>query len=274
MLTADGQHQATPPGNGNQNPATFQDIAYSAADLAFRHTGDIVLSYVDGHVVSTKYSRDLPIEFRTAPAAEFDGLDTTTKGIWWMPTARLRLIKLADGTTGEITSQFLYGSQGYVLCNWDGSGDAVINLTVGQNSLGSSYVSSVTRTGLTPIMWAASSSDPRALVNPAGGQAAAGWTGNGKIAITTTDTALHSLHVYCLDWDHAKRTMTFDVLNSAIPIIAPTPGKPAIIPSVLKKTVFAYNFGEGTWLYFRFRGNITLTLQGDAGAVVSALMFD
>ena len=273
LLTADGKHDPTPAVNGDPTTVTYQGIAYSAADLAFRHTGEINLSYTDGHATSTKDTRQLPIEFRLAPAAEFDGFDTSVRGNWWTPAAVLRTVKLADGTAGSIASQSAFGSQGYVLCNWDGSGNAVTNLP---NA--TSYVASVTQTGLTSTMWAAATSDPRALTNPQGGQAAACWTGNGSIAITlqsSTDTDIHTLHIYCVDWNSAKLTMKLDVMNP-VPSIPATPTAPATYTSMLKTPVSVLNFSNGTWLYFRFRGNITLNLQGTGNtqAVILALLFD
>ncbi len=133
MLTADGSHEATPPVNGDPTTETFDGVAYDSTDLAFRHTGNIVVSFIDGHAISTNDPRDLPIEFRMAPATEFDGSDIVTKGNWWTSTPQLRNIKLADGTMGSVAAQFLYGTQGYVLCNWDNSGNGVINLS-GANS--------------------------------------------------------------------------------------------------------------------------------------------
>ncbi len=137
----------------------------------------------------------------------------------------------------------------------------------------------MTQTGLTPVMWAASPcADPRALVNPQGGQAGAGWSGSGTIAISLqspTDTAVHTLHVYCVDWNRANCIMQVNA-QSTVPSAPATSKTPAVYPLLIKKPVQLLNFGEGTWLYFRFRGNITLIVQGNnkSTPVVSALMFD
>lgn len=203
MLTADGSHDATVSRNGQ--PPTYLNVGYTSADLAFRHNGQIIVGFEDGHVICTKDSRKLPIEFRNAPAAEFDGFDNNTKGNWW-----------------EAPTKMTYGTQGYALCDWDGSGNIVTNLN---DPTLTTYVGSVTQTGLSGVVWAPAPSggyDPRALVNPLGGAAGAAWTGNGTISITlkaVTDNTIHTLHIYCVDWNRANLSMQLDFLD---PNLTPT----------------------------------------------------
>jgi len=251
VLTADGQHAPTA-GVSVTQPQTFQNVAYTPDDLAFRHLNEIVISFADGHVISTKDTRELSLELRNAPAAEFDGFDTMTKGSWWTPTARFR-----------------YGTKGYALCFWNGT-DPTTSLGAANPD---AYVDSVTPSGFTGINWSPTgNSDPRALYNPLGGTAASCWAGDGTIAVTLKPNpdpalanAIHLLHIYCLDWDRANRSMKIDIRSGSTPAT-----------SIIRKEVVVNAFGEGTWVNFRFRGNINIVTKGTGGgsAVISALAFE
>jgi prepilin-type N-terminal cleavage/methylation domain-containing protein/prepilin-type processing-associated H-X9-DG protein len=53
-LTTDGQHAAT------SNPVTYDNVAYTNADLDFRHSNRVVTTYVDGHVQINQYGLQAP----------------------------------------------------------------------------------------------------------------------------------------------------------------------------------------------------------------------
>ena len=255
VLTADGKHNATRA--AGTTPPTYDNVAYTPADLAFRHGNDVVVSFVDGHVIGTRDPRDLNIELRDAPAAEFDGFDILNKGSWWTPT-----------------SQYRYGSMGFVLCNWNGAD--VTNLISTDPDYPNFYIESVTPSGFTGVAWEPAPSgggDPRAAANPQtnGTCAADAWSGNGAIAITLKPNpdaaifnAVHTIHIYCVDWDHKERSMRIDVCSGTSST------------SVLKKPISVNGFGEGTWVNIRFRGNVNIRTKctGGPDAVISAIVFD
>lgn len=257
IVTADGMHQAA--------QGTYNNGGYGPGDLAYRHASEVVVSFADGHALGTSDPRDLTIEFRDAPAAEFNGNDITILGNFWSTTPQFH----ADST---VASQFRIGAKGYVLCNWNGV-DPTTN--VGAANV-DTYVDSVTQTGFTGVSWAAApggDNDQRALPNPAtnGTRAGSGWTGNGKITITLKPNAdpalfnaIHTVHIYCVDWDHQSRTMHLNVNEGTSD------------NSLMKKDVPVNGFGDGVWVSFRFRGNINITTKCIHGpnAVISALAFD
>ena len=49
FLVADGYHSATP----TSNPITYDGVAYNSHDFDYRHTNNLVVSYVDGHVMAS-----------------------------------------------------------------------------------------------------------------------------------------------------------------------------------------------------------------------------
>ena len=237
LLTADGAHTVV----DDQKP----NVAYASADLVFRHGENLLAAFADGHAQATHDVRDLPLEFRPSPAAEFAGYDTTTSGLWFQAPGRYK-----------------FGARGFVLPGWDSADPATVGLS-------DSFVATVTATAAERVTWApAPCLDPRAVANPLamGTQAADAWT-DGTYTITLAnpdDTAPHVLRLYCVDWDHAQRVMSVDVLNAATGA------------SLLKQHIVLSEFGDGTWLTIRFRGNITIQTQHTQGpnAVVSAFVFD
>lgn len=236
IITADGAHAAT-----TAPTITFDNLGYGPDDLSYRHVGSVAVSFVDGHVQITDDARDLPIEFRRAPAAVAEESDATTQGGWWNSAGNKKL----------------YGTKGYVLCGWGGADVSQLN----------DYVASVTPSGTTIKDWALPT-DPRGLVNPATGTTAcSGWIHDGSYAIRLTDandTAIHTLRLYFLDVDNQGLQMKMTVRGADG------------TAELLKKPVEIHNIGDGVWYKLRFRGNITIHTTRTAGtdAVVSAFMFD
>jgi len=237
LLIADGLHDA----GADSDP----NLAYSSEDILFRHNDYAVCTYADGHAVATRDWRDLPIELRPAPAMEFVDTDSNTSGSFWQPPNR-----------------FTYGTKGYVLCGFDGTDPGVKSLT-------GSYVADVTATGSAVLAWEATTSDTRAVVDPATGKrSGACWQGDATYSIqlaSATDKDLHTMHVYFVDWDQKARNI--DVMGMD------NDGK-----SVMNrgKATRIFEFDGGVWMTFKFRGNVKVKLThiGGPDAVVSAFCFD
>jgi len=239
LLLADGMHVASPDSNSMDN------IAYTVNDIRFRHGESLVAAFVDGHAEVISDARDLPVEFRAGTAAEFVGYDTTTGGLWVNAQGKPK-----------------FGRHGYVLPHWNDADPAVLGLD-------GSYVANVAATGVVGMTWApAPCNDFRAIANPKtyGTQAASCWANDGAYTITLnnpTDAAIHTLRIYCVDWDHQHRTMRITVrgLDNA---------------PLIRQTVPVSEFDAGVWLTFRFRGNIVVQTTHTEGpnAVVSAFVFD
>lgn len=238
MMFADGTHDIT--------ATTQQNLAYGPDDIQFRHGNKTVMTFADGHQIITKDQRDLPIEFKNAPAVEFMEADEVTGGTFYSVTA----------------NKYLYGTQGYVLCAWNNAPSGAVT------ALNTSYVASVIPTGATNQTWvAAPADDPRAVINPATKTyAASAWLGDASYAIalkSATDNAIHTVRIFCLDYDNQNRIQDISAVSTAS-------------KSLMKKGGRAALFNEGVWLTFRFRGNVTFKstkVQGP-NSVVSAFAFD
>jgi prepilin-type N-terminal cleavage/methylation domain-containing protein len=239
LLTADGRHTAT------TAPVTYDNIAYTDGDFSPIHSRKFLASFVDGHVAITAKS-ELPFELQSV-TAEFLGFDETTVGSFWSPT-----------------NGYKYGSKGYVLCHWNSA--TVTNLMAGSGG----YVASGTLTGSNTHTWAAApQTDPRAVINPATGtRAASCWYNFNKYAITLAagDTAIHSLQVYAMSWDNSD-SGCFAVTDAA--------GKALLTENVF---VSGTRTSAGTWMKFRFKGNICLvgsvTPPTASNSKISAITFD
>lgn len=235
MLFADGQHAGTV-------PTAKPNMAYGPDDIAYRHADYVNVTFADGHAISTKDQRDLPIEFQAAPAMEFDDdTDTATLGSWW-----------------RAPNRFNYGTKGYVLCGWGGAD---------VKSLTGSYVSDVTTANSSIVVWQDPISDTRCPVNPVtGARSAAYWKGDGTYTIklaSSSDKDLHTLHLYCLDWDNSGRSITISGTDTS--------------GHVLTKDVMRLpDYTNGIWVGVHFRGEVCIKVKADRGpdAAVSAFVFD
>ena len=217
---------------------TLQAIAYA--------TG-----YANSTVSSGVYTIGNPVTWNT---------DTTTEGSWWSS---------AGG--------YVYGSQGYVLCAWTANATPPTGNTSDVVSLSGSFVSSVTPSNEYTWCWANNQSDVRALINPGTGtRDASTWNTSWGAGDTTFDALVtlnnpndglvHSMAVYCLDWDSSGRTQTLDILNPSSGL-SELSGGPVALSS----------FSNGTWVVFHFMGNIKLHVSNtnaSANAVISAIAFD
>lgn len=239
LMLADGGHDIS------KGVDTKPNLGYGPDDIQFRHGEFTICTYADGHATAMRDYRDLPIEFRPAPAVEFIDIDETTLGSFW-----------------QAPNNYKYGSKGYVLCGFGGVDPGIKALTTG-------YVSDVTVTGGTVNTWEASASDTRAVVNPADDtRSATCWQGDATYSITlasATDTDIHTMRIYFVDWDSQQRNIDVTALDDAGKVII-TGGKPARI----------FEFDGGKWMTLKFRGNVKIktTHVGGPNSVISAICFD
>ncbi len=159
--------------------------------------------------------------------ASFVTQDTTTKGNW----------------------RTVYGTDGYVVVE-----DQTLNPT---------YVAPAA-TGQSEVFWTNSTSDPRALqkaTNPSDRIAGVWFAANSfTVDLNITDGNTHQLAVYCLDWDHANRAETLEIIDTN---------------STVLDSQSLSNFSGGTYVIWNISGHVKLrvTLTGGWNAVLSGLFF-
>ena len=223
-------------------PSSTNGTLYSSPVLISTSVTLQAIAYANGLTTSQVASGVYDI----MPSLDTWYTDASTEGCWW-----------------SSTGGYVYGSNGYVLCAWNGGTD-VVNLT-------GSYVKSVTPTTQNNYSWGAST-DPRAAINPATGtRDAACWFSGGYFNALVTlnnpnDGLLHRLAVYCLDWDNEGRTETFDLRN-------PYTGTSELSGGPVSLS----NFSNGIWVVFYFTGNVELLVtdtNGNSCAAISAMVFD
>ncbi|HJT87992.1 MAG TPA: Ig-like domain-containing protein, partial [Bryobacteraceae bacterium] len=165
----------------------------------------------------------------TPPSATFVGMDTATQGNW----------------------KSVYGADGYNVI-----GDAATN---------PAYVSPVA-SGQSSYVWAASTSDPRALqkaTNPTD-RIAGTWFSLTQFTIdmNISDTAVHQVALYFLDWDSTTRRETINVLDGN--------------GTVLNTQALTSSFNGGVYLVWNVSGHVQfkITRTGGNNAVISGLFFE
>jgi prepilin-type N-terminal cleavage/methylation domain-containing protein/prepilin-type processing-associated H-X9-DG protein len=247
VVVMDGAHTGT-------TAQPYENVAYGAADFDLSRHGKAIAGYADGHVTMTNYAPYVWTDYgfpSGAPMATNDGTDDMTKGSFW-----------------SSDNGYYYGGKGYVLCQWGGTD--IINLSNG-------YVSSVVPSaGNANYNWQnPPTTDARAVINPATNTRAAGtWytASNGGNFTTTitlndpTDTTVHMLHVYMLDWDnYNSRAISLDVRGGT--------GTTSLIGGPVAWTMAQ----QGRWFNFRFRGNINVLItstNAGSNATMAAIAFD
>jgi hypothetical protein len=172
-------------------------------------------------------SATTPAQPVTGTSASFTSSDAATQGNW----------------------RGVYGSDGYVLPDGNASLPAYADLSI---------------SGANAYIWAASTTDTRALQDPTGtGRRAACWYGNTfTYDVALSDGATHRVGLYALDWDGQGRTQHVEVLN-------------ADTGAVLDSRDLA-SFAGGRYLAWDVRGHvqIRITNLGGGNAVISGLFFD
>jgi hypothetical protein len=146
--------------------------------------------------------------------------------------------------------------------NWQGVYGAQGYNVIGLSPSYPAYAT-VSPSGQHTKIWTKSTTDIRALSNPAGGRIAAAWYASNSftVKINVTDGRTHQLALYFLDWNNAGRSERIDVLNSAGQVVD-------------SRTVSA--FGNGQYLIWNITGKVTFRITRLAGpdAGVSGLFFD
>jgi hypothetical protein len=145
--------------------------------------------------------------------------------------------------------------------DWQKSYGADGNNVIGAAPNYPSYAT-VTPNGQSTFVWASSTTDPRALTNPAGGRIAATWYAPDTFGVTITLSGNKSRQValYLLDWDNAGRSQRIDVLDAAGRVL---------------DSRTASNFSGGQYLVWNISGTVTYRFTRLAGpnAVLSGLFF-
>jgi hypothetical protein len=153
-----------------------------------------------------------------------------------------------EDTTTQGSWQNVYGTQGYNV--------------IGASSHYPSYAR-VTASGQSSRVWTRTTTDVRALSNPAGGRIAASWyaANSFSVKVNLTDGQTHQVALYFLDWNNAGRSERIDVLNSAGQVID-------------SRTVSSFRGGQ--YEVWNVSGNVTFRITRLTGpdAVLSGIFFD
>ena len=116
-----------------------------------------------------------------------------------------------------------------------------------------------------PLIWSSSTTDPTALQRPTTtGRIASAWSAarQSTTTINISDTAMHAIALYFVDFDNKARVQTVEIID-------PRTG------AVLDNTEII-NFGSGVWLSYDVKGSIQVrvTSLNSASAVLSGIFFD
>ena len=176
------------------------------------------------------------------------GPNAVLNGLFFDPTSVTTTAIVNRSTEGNWIGT--YGAQGY-----DVIGDAA--------SLPG--YATVTPTGATTYVAAASTTAPQALQNPGGsGRIAACWyaTTSFTVDVDLTDGQAHDLELYFLDWSNSGRSEQVQVSNAAT--------------GALLDTETVSSFAKGVYLEWTVSGNILITITRLSGpnAVLNGLFFD
>jgi hypothetical protein len=190
--------------------------------------------------MSVSYSGSTPVYYEPPMryAAEFIKKDTATSGNW-----------------GGV-----YGGDGYVLWNYNGSGNNVESLP--------SYVSSVINNSGTSSVWATGTSDPRALASNSNNQNPRNATSLYNIptmtfTINTTGSHAYQVALYFVDWDDKGRQTAVEMFDAnTLNLIAPEE--------------VVTNFYGGKYLVYAYNQSAKFRIDQTRGdnAVLSGVFFD
>ena len=115
-------------------------------------------------------------------------------------------------------------------------------------------------------VWNGSTANPNALLKAAAGttdRLAATWYSNSSFSmdVQINDGKAHQVALYAVDWDHANRTETIQVIDSNTGTVLDTQS--------------LANFQNGVYLAWNISGNVTfkVTNTGNTNAVLSGLFF-
>jgi Divergent InlB B-repeat domain len=161
--------------------------------------------------------------FTPETLARFLRRDTTTKGNW----------------------RSVYGAEGFILLNHQGTGQDVKSLPA--------HLNSYSHTGA-HYVWNKSTADPRALVNLSGTRVAATAYSNTTftLSLSARDLSSHLLALYFLDWDGTQRAQTVTISDATTNVI-------------LDERPLS-NFNGGFYYVYEVQGSVRVELRRTAGA--------
>ncbi len=202
-----------------------------------------------GGVYTAPSSFNVPQQVTLTATSVFDNSKSTTVTISLvLPAAGATVQFVRQDITTQGTWKGVYGTEGYNVVN---------------NAM--SYPSYVTAlpVGNSAYTWLGSTTDVRALQQASGTSRIAGvWYSGDKFVmdLAFSDTQVHQVALYCLDWDNIGRSEKFELVDPATSIL---------------DTRTITNFGGGVWLVWNVSGHVQLRVTKTAGlnAVVSGLFF-
>jgi hypothetical protein len=130
----------------------------------------------------------------------------------------------ATSANGTATQKFTLNVQdGVTQGNWQKVyGLLGYDLSQGGSNLPSGYA--INFSGASNYIWAASTTDARALQNPSGGREAATWYASNSnsfsVTINTNDGLAHRVALYVVDWDNQARSEQVDLLDPTGKVLA------------------------------------------------------
>ena len=208
--------------------------SFGAGDyLSWTISGNVVIKFTNlnsnaNAVVSGLFFGGKP----SVTSATFLGTDTTTKGNW----------------------HGVYGADGY---------DIAADTSAGNPKIPS--YASLSITGAQTYVWAANTTDPRALQNSANtGRIASTWYSGSTMSfnLNLTDGQSHKISLYAVDFDSSIRSEQVQVIDAATGTVLST------------QTISSFNGGE--YLSWTISGNVVIkvtNLKGGSNAVISGLFF-
>ena len=192
--------------------------------------GQIITATTDFNVSSTSnFSGAVAVVTSTAA---FLGTDATNKGAW----------------------RNAYGADGY---------DIAADTSASNPKIPSYATLSIT--GAQTYVWAANTTDPRALQNAAGtGHIASTWYSSGSMSfnLNVTDGKTHEVSLYAVDWDNQGRKEQVQVIDAAT--------------GTVLSTQTLNSFAAGDYLSWKISGNVVIkvtNLNPSKNAVISGLFF-
>jgi len=151
-------------------------------------------------------------------------------------------------TTTQGSWHGVYGTQGYSVAGNSQILPSFAAFSVSGNTNGVQY-------------WTANTSDPRALqTGNDSGNIAAAWSKNHEsfsLNVDFTDTQVHQLAIYAVDWDYQGRTESIQILDA--------------VTGKILDTEFLSNFSNGVYLIWHISGNVTINVTNDGNTVPSDL---
>lgn len=214
----------------------------------------IVSDFTDGTYLSWNVAGHVQLRFTV-----LDGVNAVVSGLFFDAAEVISAPEpLTSGTVSFAGSDA--GTQG----NWQGNYGSQGGNVLGDNPAYPSYVH-VSDSGAASYVWAASTSDPRALQktgDPTDRVAACSFGSSFTIDVNLADGNTHRVAVYLLDWDDSGRSELIDVLDAATGQVLDSRS--------------AADFADGMYLSWNLSGNVRLRFTAVSGpnAVLSGLFFD